>query len=102
MLDAINKILESNKDNVLTLLKPTDLSYFGVVKLLEIIGEAAYKLTLDFKDSHPDTPWSYIVGMRHILVHGYYQVNQADVFKTVVEDLPVLKQQIEQYLKSCN
>ncbi len=51
------------------------LLYFGVVKNLDIVGEAAYMLTGGFKDSHPETPWKIIVGMRHYLVHGYYHVD---------------------------
>ena len=98
MQEAIDKLLSSNSNHAFTHLKATDLEYFGVVKLLEIIGEAAYKITLQFKVSHPETPWKYIVGMRHILVHGYYQVNKADVIKTIEEDLPVLRDQIARYL----
>lgn len=75
-----------------------DLSYFGVVKLLEIIGEASYKLTKEFKDSHPETPWRYVVGMRHVLVHGYYDINREEVFKTIRDNLPVLLTQIESYI----
>lgn len=98
MLEAIDKLLSSNSNHAFSHLQATDLEYFGVVKLLEIIGEAAYKITMEFKDSHPNTPWKYIVGMRHILVHGYYQVNKADVIKTIEEDLPLLRTQITEYI----
>ena len=99
ILDNINSLLSAYKDGVLDNIQEKSLEYFGIIKLLEIIGEAAYKLTHEFKDSHPETPWKYIVGMRHILVHGYYQVNYKDVVKTIKEDLPYLKIQIEGYLK---
>ncbi|MBD5328980.1 MAG: DUF86 domain-containing protein [Bacteroides sp.] len=69
-----------------------------MVKLLEIIGEAAYKLSQDFKNSHPATPWRVVVGMRHVLVHGYYQIDREDVFKAIREDLPVLLRQVNDYL----
>lgn len=75
-----------------------DLEYFGIVKLLEIIGEAAYKLTNEFKETHIQTPWKYIVGMRHILVHGYYQINRKSVINTIRQDLPILRIQILKYL----
>lgn len=99
MLDSIEKLISANSTLSFATLSATDLSYYGVVKLLEIIGEAAYKLTNDFRENHPQTPWKYIIRMRHILVHGYYQVNQADVIKTIEEDLPVLRDQIKEYLK---
>lgn len=97
--DAILKLKEASKDESFFNLTEKDLSYFGVVKLLEIIGEAAYKLSQDFKASHPDTPWKIVVGMRHILVHGYYQINHQDVFKTIKNDLPILLNQVIAYLK---
>lgn len=40
--------------------------YFGFVKQLEIIGEASYKLTKEFRENHPKTPWNKIEGMRHV------------------------------------
>jgi len=47
---------------------------FAVIKNLEIIGEAAYLLTKDFKQQHNSVQWNDMIGMRHILVHGYYQI----------------------------
>jgi len=73
--------------------------YYAVVKNLEIIGEAAYMLTNEFKDAHSATNWKDIINMRHILVHGYYQVDSRIVWVTIRNDLPTLKKQIEEYLK---
>ena len=63
-----------------------------------IIGEAANKLTLEFCQSHPDTPWRKISGMRHVLVHDYYQIDALELLEVVNADLPILKPQIEQYI----
>ena len=97
--DAILKLQTASKEESFFDLTEKDLSYFGVVKLLEIIGEAAYKLTQDFKDSHPSTPWRVVVGMRHVLVHGYYQIDRQDVFQAIRDDLPILLQQVNDYLR---
>lgn len=72
--------------------------YFAIVKNMEIIGEAAYMLTKEFKLSHPQTNWNDIIGMRHILVHGYYQVDSRIVWATIQNDLPALEEQIRLYL----
>ena len=56
-------------------------------------------LTSEFRDSHPATPWKIIVGMRHFLVHGYYEVDSDEVWNVVEKDLQPLKQQLESYLK---
>lgn len=96
--DAIDKLLSADTNKSFDEITEKDLEYFGIVKLLEIVGEAAYKLTNDFKETHSATPWKYIVGMRHILVHGYYQINRKNVIKTIREDLPALRIQIINYL----
>lgn len=89
-----NFLTDRTADDFLT----NAMLYFAVVKNMEIIGEAAYMLTHVFKDSHPSTPWKDIINMRHILVHGYYQVDSREVWMTIKNDLPVLEKQIEQYL----
>ena len=98
MLDAIDKLLSADKDRAFDKFTEKNLEYFGVVKLLEIVGEAAYKLTKEFRETHPATPWKVIIGMRHVLVHGYYQINRDDVLKTIRENLPVLRSQLVTYL----
>lgn len=80
-------------------LKNNLLLRYAVFKGLEIIGEAAYKLTNQFKEQHSSTPWGMIIGLRHVLVHGYYQVRPEEVALIVKNDLPLLKSQIEAYLK---
>ena len=44
-------------------------TYYSVMKNVEIVGEAAYMLSEDFKNTHTDTPWNVVQGMRHVLVH---------------------------------
>ena len=66
---------------------------------MEIIGEAAYMLSLDFKDQHPQVEWEQIVRMRHVLVHGYYQISLALVWSVIQDDLVELKPLIEQFLQ---
>ena len=73
--------------------------YFAVVKNMEIIGEAAYMLTNEFRNTHPATNWRDIIDMRHILVHGYYQVDSKIVWASIRNDLPILKMQVAEYLK---
>jgi len=72
--------------------------YYAVVKNMEIIGEAAYMLTKEFKDAHTATNWKDIINMRHILVHGYYHVDSRIVWVTIKSDLPILEKQVDEYL----
>ncbi len=73
--------------------------FFGFVKHVEIIGEAVYMLTKEFRDEHPDIPWETIEGMRHVLVHGYYSIRPEQVWNTIENDIPILKEQVEKLLK---
>lgn len=96
--DAIKRILTGTADN-LEGIREGSLEYFGIVKLIEIIGEAVYKLTPEFRDTHSETPWRQIERMRHVLVHGYYTVGY-DFIKEVIEsDIPELQKQISRYLR---
>ncbi|MBQ8099854.1 MAG: DUF86 domain-containing protein [Paludibacteraceae bacterium] len=79
-------------------IKAKPVVYYGIIKLIEIIGEAAYMLTKEFKEGHDATPWDAIIGMRHVLVHGYYQITENDVWLVVDHDLKQLAPQIDAYI----
>lgn len=64
----------------------------ALVKDVEIIGEAAYQVAEDARLNLPEIPWDDIVGMRHRLVHAYFDINLDILWKTVQEDLPPLVQ----------
>ena len=98
ILDAIDRVLNNTDGMVHDDLHKNDLLYFGIVKCIEIIGEAAYRLTKRFRDSHPETPWDYIIKMRHVLVHDYYQIDDEDIWIVIEDDLKPLKEQIVRYI----
>lgn len=66
---------------------------------LRVIGEAARAISDELKDGHDEMPWQQIVGMRHILVHRYFEVDTDLIWSVVEDDVPVLKQQIDLILK---
>jgi len=67
----------------------------SLVRLLEVIGEAARGISPEFHQEHPDLPWKGMVGMRDRLIHGYFDVNLDVVWETVTEDLPGLVTKLE-------
>ena len=67
----------------------------AVIRNIEIIGEAAGRLSPEFAARHPGIPWREIVGMRHRLIHGYLKVNVATVWEVVEQDLPSLKRDLQ-------
>lgn len=67
----------------------------ALVRLLEIIGEAARGVSGTLREAHPEVAWNKMAGMRDRLVHGYFDVNLEVVWETVTRDLPLLIAQIE-------
>ena len=96
--ESIDNVFEFMEGKTVNDLSNDKLLFYGVVKNVEIIGEAAYMLIKEFIASHPETPWIDIIGMRHILVHGYYTASPLFIWDTYKNDLDVLKQQIEVYI----
>lgn len=62
----------------------------AVVQLLEIIGEAASKVSEQCQEDYPEIDWANAVGMRNRLIHAYFDISLAIVWRTIKEDLPPL------------
>lgn len=77
-------------------------TYYAVMKNIEIVGEAAFMLSKAFKESHSQTPWKFVTGMRHVLVHDYANVVSSTLYDTALNDIPILRQQAENYLSQTN
>lgn len=72
--------------------------YYSVMKNVEVIGEAANMLTRHFRETHTELPWRLIVSMRNVLVHGYAQVSDADLWQTATSDIQPLRERVQRYL----
>lgn len=67
----------------------------ALTHLLQIIGEAARRVSSEFREQHPDVPWAAIVGMRHRVVHDYMHVDRDMVWDVVTQDLAPLVTPLE-------
>ena len=74
----------------------------GVMRRLEIMGEAVKNIPDEFRKNHPDIPWRNIAGLRDVLIHAYSGVNIKRVWKIISDDLPELKSQIAIIVQSLN
>jgi uncharacterized protein with HEPN domain len=63
---------------------------FALVRAIEIVGEAASRITLSTREAAADIPWPLIVSMRNRLIHAYFDIDHEVVWKTVSEELPQL------------
>jgi uncharacterized protein with HEPN domain len=68
---------------------------FAIMHAIQIIGEAARLISAECKDQHPEVPWRRIIGMRHHLVHEYFDIDVEEVWKVVETDIPLLLPLIE-------
>lgn len=69
------------------------------VRHLQIIGEAARALPEDVRALAPHIEWPKIVGMRNVLVHGYFDIDTEIVWDAASRDAPALKPRIEELLR---
>lgn len=63
---------------------------FAVVHAIEVLGEAAARVSDETRQVAPDIPWSAIVAMRNRLIHGYFDIDTAVVWKTISVEIPAL------------
>lgn len=83
MVQAMNVILNNKDKYPYEDVIANPIIYFGFVKHVEIVGEACYMLTHDFRELHSDMDWDAIEGMRHVLVHGYYKIKPEQLWDTI-------------------
>ena len=81
-------------------LKEDERTLLAVVRALEVVGEAAKRIPKDFRDRYPRIPWRGMTGMRDKVIHEYFGVDAAVVWRTVREDLPPLRESIAQALSN--
>ena len=72
----------------------------ALIKAIGTVGEAASKLSPEFRDGHPELPWPSIMGMRHKLIHAYFEVDLDMVWRTTVDELLPLIQALEAIIAS--
>ena len=77
-----------------------DKTYDAVIRNLEIIGEAAKSVPEETRKHHPDVEWRKISGMRDVVAHAYFGVNDEIVWDVLENKIPVLQTQISEILNT--
>jgi len=96
---AIDVLMERKDTHSLEDVVSDPIIFYGYVKHIEIIGEAVYMLTKEYRASHDEVNWDDIERMRHVLVHGYYKIRPDQLWETVQTDIPELKPIIDQLVE---
>lgn len=94
MLDHAREAVEMARDRSRADLDTDRMLNLALVRLVEVIGEAAWRVPEECRTRHPQVPWRQIVGMRNRLIHGYDTVNFDILWTIIQEDLPSLINQL--------
>jgi len=70
----------------------------GVIRQLEVMGEAARNISEDLRNEHPQIPWRQMIGLRNRMIHAYFNVDLQIIWEIVKGDIPDLKQKMKQLL----
>jgi uncharacterized protein with HEPN domain len=98
MLDAARSVREITSEATLHEYTTIRVMHRAVERELEIIGEAARRVSEAFKDAHSEVPWQKIIGQRNILAHEYGEVIPERVWAVATENVPTLIAQLEALL----
>ncbi|MGB5159023.1 MAG: HepT-like ribonuclease domain-containing protein [Desulfobacterales bacterium] len=99
MLEAAEDAISFARNRTRRDLDDDRMFTLSIVKSVELIGEAASKISKEGKDAHPEIPWSDIVAMRNRLIHVYFDIDLDRVWDTVTDDLPPLVYALKKILE---
>ena len=98
MIDNSNKAISFVKNITREDFDRDEKLRLALTHLLQVIGEAARRVSLEFRDNHPQIPWQEIVGIRSKVVHDYLNVDEDIIWSTIKYDLPPLVLELENIL----
>jgi uncharacterized protein with HEPN domain len=98
MREAARNVLSFVQSSSLEEVQSNLMMRFAVERGLEIIGEAARRVSSEFRVSHPEIPWSSIIGQRNVLAHEYGEVDWRLVWVVLEDGLPQLLEALDQLL----
>jgi len=99
MLEAVQKIEKYTKGMNFQQFEKSDLVIDGVIRNLEVIGEASKQVPSDIKKEFKDIEWKKISGLRDILIHAYFGVDIQIIWDVTQNNVPLLKKNLQTYLR---
>ncbi len=95
ILDAIMEIENYTNGVDMETFTSNSMMFNATLRQLEIIGEASSRLSEQFRLDNNDIPWPRIIGLRNLVIHEYFGIDDITIWNIVTNDVPVLKKQIE-------
>jgi uncharacterized protein with HEPN domain len=100
MIEAAESVLRFTSNRRRSDLETDQMLLFAVVRALEVLGEAASKVSDETRSAHPQVPWSLITDMRNRLIHGYFDIDTSIVWNTASQEIPALLTDLRKILGS--
>lgn len=94
IIDAINEIESYLQDSDLETFANNSMMFNATLRQLEIIGEASNRLSEDLLTENPSIPWARIIGLRNLVIHEYFGVDDLTIWNVIKINLPVLKEKV--------
>jgi uncharacterized protein with HEPN domain len=98
MVEAARRAVEFTQDKTFEDYRTSSLVQYAVERAIEIIGEAANRVSREFQEAHPEIPWRQMVGQRNVLIHEYGDIDHALIWSVVQNHIPTLLTRIEPLL----
>ena len=99
MLDSSTDILVFINNKERQDLDKDRMLVLSLVKSIEIIGEAANKISDELKSKHSSIPWEDIIGMRNRLIHTYFDIDYDIVWQTIKNEVPKLVEELKKIIR---
>lgn len=71
-------------------------TFLAVIHCIEIIGEAARQMPKSFREKHPEIPWREIIGLRNVIAHEYFGLDNEIIWDVIQTQIPLLAAQMRQ------
>ena len=98
IIEASSRILRYSEGKDLSAFCADEMAYDAVLRNLQIIGEAAKAVPADVRQGHPEVDWKGMTGLRDVLAHAYFGLDDETLWDIVIAKIPRLQEQVRQIL----
>ena len=99
VLDAIETIKGYVGDADFDVFSENSMMRDACIRQLQVVGESCRNVTFELREKYPEIPWKQIVGLRIIVIHEYFGVDENVIWEIIQNDLPSFKRQVQEIIE---